>query len=86
MSNGPKLNNHRVDHSIVDGKICLCVFEGFQKYEDPDETGPEPFFDSMEVYYPEEQMLIVSDITFSQHRKEFAFTPIKGAVNVQILN
>ena len=27
---------------------------GFQKYEDPDETGPEPFFDSMEVYYPEE--------------------------------
>ena len=24
----------------------------FQKNEDPDETGPEPFFDSMEVYYP----------------------------------
>ena len=45
----------------VDGKICIWVFEGFQKYEDPDETGPEPepFFDSMEVYYPEEQKLIV---------------------------
>ena len=22
------------------------------KYEDPDETGPEPFLDSIEVYYP----------------------------------
>ena len=55
-SNGPNLNNCRADHDIgilqVDGKTCLWVFGGFQKYEDPDETGPEPFLDSIEVYYP----------------------------------
>ena len=57
-SNGPKLNNLRSDHGIgvlkLDGKERTWVFRGFQKYEDPDEIGPEPFFDSMEVYYPEE--------------------------------
>ena len=30
------------------------VFGEFLKYENPDETGPEPFFHSMEVYYSEE--------------------------------
>ena len=58
----------------MDGKICLWVFEGFQKYEDPDETGPKPFFDSLKVYYPEKQMLMVADFTISQPRKEFAYT------------
>ena len=29
------------------------AFGGFQKYEDPDETGPEHFFDSIEVYNPD---------------------------------
>ena len=43
-------------------------------YEDPDETGPEPFFDSMEVYYPDDQMWKVADSMLSQPRKEFAFT------------
>ena len=76
------MNNRRVDHSIgilqVDGKTYLWVFAEFQKHEDPDETGPEPFFDSMKVYYPEKQMLMVANFTISQSWKEFAFTPIKA--------
>ena len=82
VTDGPKLNNHRVDHGIdilqVDAFESLKDFRS--KYEDSDETGPEPFFDSMEIYYPEEQMLIVADITLTQPRKEFAFTPIKAEV------
>ena len=77
ISNGPKLNNLRSDHGIgilkLDGKEQTWVFGGFQKYEDPDETGPEPFFDSMKVYYPEKQMLMVADFTISQPRKLFSF-------------
>ena len=35
--------------------MAKYVFESeeFQKYEDPDETGPEHFFDSIEVYNPD---------------------------------
>ena len=41
---------------------------GFQKYEDPDETGPEPFFLiqwKFIILIPEEQMMIVAYFTLT---------------------
>ena len=82
VTSGPKLNNRRTDHGIgvlkVDGKERVCVFGGRQRHEDPDETDPLPLLDSIEVYYPEEQMWKVADFTLGQPRKEFAFTTIKA--------
>ena len=82
VTRGPKLNNRRSDHGVgilkLDGKERVCVFGGCQKYEDPDESNPEPLLDSIEVYYPEKQKWQVADFTLGQPRKLFAFATIKA--------